>query len=193
MLFARRTPLTALKRAQAMVWPTGDYMRSTRYLWLRARRIAASPHKLAFGLAIGVFVATTPLLGLQLMLAIGLAWTLRGSVPAAIIGTFWANPITSPPVWLASYGVGAFVLGRDPFLEGRGVAEALAQVSAQIGQLTFKVNREALGALYDTILPVLKPVLIGSLPLGLLFGALTYAIMHRVALRLPRRYSHLAT
>jgi uncharacterized protein len=163
---------------------------------LRTLRLSTSPHKLALGLAIGVFVATTPLLGLQLLLATGIAWIMRGSIPAAIVGTFWANPLTSPPVWLASYGVGAWLLGADPLVQGRGVPDVLAHLVSDVGRLTLKFNRDALTTLYGTLLPIvqpiLQPVLIGSLPIGLILATIVYAVMHRVALSIPQRYTPVA-
>jgi uncharacterized protein len=179
MLFARRTPLSISRRARALVWPSGDVRRSARYVWLRTLRIGASPHRLALGLAIGVFVASTPLLGLQFMLAGVLAWMLRASLPAAMIGTFWANPITCPPIWLASYGIGAALLGLDPFVEGRGVPEALTR----LGAMTLHMDRHAWPAMYDAVRPILQPVLLGSIPLGLAFASIVYVLVRHLTRR----------
>jgi uncharacterized protein len=187
MLFARRSPLSLSARLSAIVWPKLTLQRSTRYIWLRTRRTGASPHKLALGVAIGVGVATTPLLGIQFLLAGALAWLMRGSIPAAVAGTFWANPITCPPIWVASYGIGAALLGHDPFAEGRGVPEALARLGAQVGALTLKVDRDALLTVYGSLAPILKPVLIGSIPLSLGFAVIVYAVTYRLACQLPKR------
>lgn len=191
MLFARRIPLGLPQRLRALVWPGGDVGRSLRYVWLRTRRIGASPHRLALGVAIGVFVASTPLLGLQFILAAALAWTLRASLPAAMIGTFWANPVTCPPIWLASYGIGAALLGLDPFVEGRGVPEALAR----LGDMTLHMDRHAWATVYGVVRPILQPVLLGSIPLGLGFGAIVYALVRHLTRRTqgPVQYAGLPT
>ena len=179
MLFARPNALSLPQLLRRLVWPAGDVRRSLRYVMLRTRRIGASPHRLALGVAIGVFVASTPLLGLQFLLAAALAWTFRASLPAAIIGTFWANPVTCPPIWLASYGIGAALLGLDPFVEGRGVAEALAR----LGDLTLHMDRQLWLTVFGAVAPILQPVLIGSIPLGLAFGAIVYVTVRYLTIR----------
>jgi uncharacterized protein len=185
MLFARRQPLSLWWRACAWVWPTNDVRRSSRYVWLRMRRLGASPHRLALGLALGVFAACTPLLGLQFLLAGVLAWLLRGSIPAAMVGTFWANPLTCPPIWLASYGIGATMLGHDPFVDGHQVPDILRR----LGALPLHVDQDSLSIVYGVVVPVLQPVLLGSVPLGLAISTLVYAVVYRLAGRAARKGS----
>jgi uncharacterized protein len=183
MLFARRQSLSLWRRAVAWVWPPRDVRRTVRYVWLRMRRLGASPHRLALGVALGVFAACTPLIGLQFLLAAGLAWALRGSIPAAMIGTFWANPITCPPIWLASYGIGATLLGHDPFIEGHQVPETLRR----LGALTLHVDQQALLLVYRTVSPILQPVLLGSIPLGFVIAGAAYTLVYRLAVRAARQ------
>ena len=69
------------------------------------------PHFVAMGLAIGVFVAATPSMPFQTAIAIALAYILRSSKSAAVIGVWISNPITFPVFYLASYKVGTLLFG----------------------------------------------------------------------------------
>ena len=81
------------------------------YYWRRILRVRATPHEVALGCAAGVFAACTPFLGFQMALAGALAFLLRVSIPAALIGTFVGNPLSWPAIWSASYIAGVWVLG----------------------------------------------------------------------------------
>jgi uncharacterized protein (DUF2062 family) len=67
----------------------------------------------AVGMAVGVFVAFTPTIPFHTVLTIALAFLLRGSKPAAVIGSWINNPLTFPAFYYGSYKVGAFLLGHD--------------------------------------------------------------------------------
>ena len=65
-----------------------------------------SPRQVARGMAIGVFVAFTPLLGLQMIVSAILA-TLTYSNRAAAIAAGWiTNPFTALPIYLMTYRLG---------------------------------------------------------------------------------------
>ncbi len=89
-----------------------------------------SDRDLALALALGAFVAPTPVLGLHTWMAIGLAFLLRVNRLAAFAGSNLANPFTMAPlVWL-DIEIGARLLGRAaPQWPGRG------EVWASVGRL----------------------------------------------------------
>ena len=67
------------------------------------------PHRLALGIAIGVFVAFTPTIGFQMVLAVFLAWLLGANkiIGAALV---WiSNPATIVPIYYPCYVVGRFI------------------------------------------------------------------------------------
>jgi uncharacterized protein (DUF2062 family) len=67
-------------------------------------------------MAIGVFVSITPTIPFHTVIAVALAFILRGSKPAAAIGVWFSNPITIPFFYVGSYNVGSFILGYSaPF------------------------------------------------------------------------------
>jgi uncharacterized protein (DUF2062 family) len=71
------------------------------------------PERTALAFSIGVFIAFSPFLGLHTIMATVLAFAFRFNKIAIYVGTFINNPfLTLVPIVLASYAVGALLLGR---------------------------------------------------------------------------------
>lgn len=176
MLFARRNSLTHSERLKRLVWPDAGWWRASRYLVLRMVRLRSSPHRIALGCSLGVFAAVTPLLGVQMLLAVALAIMLRASVRAAVLGTFIGNPVSWPLIWGATYAAGCALLGRDILPPPGGVEQQLTT----IGDAVRDASPERLDRAADALMPVLTPMLTGSLLVGLITAAISYYILKRV-------------
>lgn len=170
MLFRRRTPPTFAERVRTWMWPRTSWSRSMRYFLLRLERLKASPHQVALGCAAGVFAAVTPLLGTQMLLAAVIAFGIRASVPAALIGTFFGNPVSWPLIWGGTYFAGCYMLGIDTILNTVGLDTYFAPLTASI----MSASPEMLTAAVNTLWPVFKPMLVGSIPLGLASAVVIY-------------------
>jgi uncharacterized protein len=84
-----------------------------RAAFRRLLAIDDPPERTALAFSIGVFIAFSPFLGLHTIMATVLAFVFRFNKIAIYTGTFINNPIfTLVPIIIASYAVGAFVLGR---------------------------------------------------------------------------------
>ena len=82
----------------------------------RVKKLHGDPNYVAMGMAIGVFVSLTPTIPFHTVIAITLAFALKGSKPAAAIGVWFSNPVTAPFFYLGSYKVGMLILGKSaPF------------------------------------------------------------------------------
>jgi uncharacterized protein (DUF2062 family) len=80
------------------------------------------PERTALAFSVGVCIAFSPLLGLHTILATVLAFLFRFNKVAIYAGTFVNNPfLTLVPIILASYAVGAFLLGRPVVLPAGGL------------------------------------------------------------------------
>ena len=86
--------------------------RVLRYHWLKFLRLQEDPRKLAWGMALGVFIGITPTIPFHLVTALSLAAFLRISPVTAFIGIQIGNPLTIVPIYIASYKVGQFLLYR---------------------------------------------------------------------------------
>jgi len=129
----------------------------------RVLRLTATPHAIAAGVAAGVFTSCTPLLGFHFLISFALAYVIGGNLVAAALGTAYGNPISFPFIWAITYKSGNFILGEEATREGH------------------QINLEALlrhldmSQIWD---PVLKPMLIGAFPLGLLSALAFYIVTY---------------
>jgi uncharacterized protein len=84
--------------------------RALRYQWLKFLRLQDDPRKLAWGMALGVFIGMTPTVPFHTVAALTLAPLLRISPLTAFVGIQICNPLTIPPFYLAAYKVGQYLL-----------------------------------------------------------------------------------
>lgn len=159
MLFRRREAESLLGRMRVHLWPRRSWRRSSRYVVYRLRRLSDSPHAVAVGFAAGVYSAVTPFLGTHMIMAALIAWAIGGSIVAALLGTFIGNPLTYPVFWYSTYEVGNLMLGGT-------VAKQRIDLSDGIFQSSL-----------EQLWPILKPMSLGSIPVGLALAALSYVLV----------------
>ena len=165
------------ERLRLLLWPRRSFSRSLRYYGKRILRITASPHAVAAGLAIGVFSAFTPFFGFHLIIAIVLAYMLSGNLAAAALGTTIANPLTIPLIWGGTFELGKFIISGDLH------STPPLHLSRALETLQFD----------EVWTPLLKPMLFGSLVLGVAFAGLIYMVTrYSVAASRRRRLQYLA-
>ena len=165
MLMSRRAPATWRETLRSSIWPRRSWSRSLRYNQLRLQRMQLLPRSLALGAAAGVFVAVLPIPGLQLLAAAGLAWLVRGHRGTAALATFAANPLTYPLIWIASYALGATILGTP-------VSEATHDLDLISEAMAHAWTNEP--AAMRNVLPALATLTVGALPLAAVSAALAY-------------------
>ncbi|KGD99139.1 DUF2062 domain-containing protein [Rhizobium sp. YS-1r] len=162
MPFRRRTPLGFRERLRRAILPSRGFRRSLDYYRLKVMRVGGSPHAVAAGIAVGVVSAWTPFLGFHILFAIPVAYLLGGSVVAAALGTAFANPLTCPLIWPITWKIGEVMLGHS----------AAGHDRIDLGALFHHLDISQLWR------PILEPMLIGSIPPGLLCGLLFYAVTY---------------
>ena len=93
-----------------------------RATFRRLLAIDDPPERTALAFSIGVFIAFSPFLGLHTIAATLVAFLFRFNKIAIYAGTFLNNPfLTLVPIIVASYALGAFVLGRPLSIPAEGV------------------------------------------------------------------------
>jgi len=193
MLFRRRERPSLLETLRVALWPRHSFARSTKYVFYRLWRLSGSPHAIAIGCAAGVFIGFTPLYGMQFLLAGLLAWVLGGSVLAAVLGTFVANPLSFPLIWFSTYKIGCIMLTGNLLGACGALPEGLAGWASAIFARLMDFSVETAIMLFQGVWPVVKPMVLGSLPLGTLAAVATYIIVRQmVELRQRRRRERLA-
>lgn len=72
-----------------------------------------SPHRLALGVALGMWVALLPLVGIQMITSAALCHPFKGNKVVAMAMAWVSNPITLVPIFLPCYWLGCLILGLD--------------------------------------------------------------------------------
>lgn len=147
--------------------------------WLRAMlMLDDSSHRIALGGAIGMFVALTPTVGIQMVLVLLLAlltkrW-FRFNKVAALLMVYVSNPLTVVPIYWFSYKLGTIYFPGDT---SRREFEALFQYDGLA---------EWWASLTKLFLDVGLPLLAGSLVMATCGALATYPILLRVIRNLRR-------
>jgi uncharacterized protein (DUF2062 family) len=173
MLFRRKHPEAWQAKVRTAVWPRRSWSRSIAYVAKRIIRITATPHAIAAGVAAGVFSSFTPFMGLHIVLALAIAWLIAGNLPAAAFGTMVGNPLTFPLIWASTWEV------------GQQIAPGAQHVPPHMSEAS--LLGDGLRGLFANVQaiwePVLKPMTIGAIPLGLFFSVITYFAVRWLAVR----------
>jgi len=173
MLFRRKKPATWSGKLREFLWPRKGFSRGLRYLSMRVLRLSSSPHSIAVGVAAGAASSATPFVGFHILIALALAYLLSGNLIAASISTALANPLTIPFILAATYEAGLVMLGTE------GSALAGQDILHMLGHLE-------LSHLWE---PVLKPMLIGSVPVAAASAVVFYvAAFYAATLFQSRRH-----
>lgn len=132
----------------------------------RAKTLQGDPHYVAMGMAIGVFVSITPTIPFHTIIAVALAFILKGSKPAAAIGVWFCNPITIPFFYFSSYRAGIFILGKS---------------------IPFDAKYESIQELMKLGWDVTIAMIIGGLILGIIPGIAAYFITRKIFTKIRMR------
>lgn len=171
MLFRRRAEQGWAGRLRGWIWPRTGWRRSVLYYLKRVLRLSGTPYAIAMGTAVGVGVSMTPFIGFHFVATFVLAWLLRANMVAGAIATAVGNPLTFPFIWAATYELGHFLLdGRQHDAPSR-----LPQI---------------LDRPFEQIIPVLKPMVVGALPIGLVAGTVAYLLVHKAVTAYQQRRRH---
>ncbi|TYB80052.1 DUF2062 domain-containing protein [Maritimibacter fusiformis] len=179
----KRNPRSYAKIVAEFFYPRGGWYRAARYVIHRVRRLPDPAHRISRGIAAGVFVCFTPFLGLHFASAALLAWLIRGNIIAALLATFFGNPLTFPIIIELSLTLGSWMLGLPADVHLPQVIEAMATAFADLMRNLLSIFTGAdadwhrLGTFYHR---VFLPYLIGGLPLGILSAAIAYALSRPV-------------
>lgn len=149
-LFAAENAVRFIKRAH----------RPFRYAYLKTLRLKDTPHSIAAGFAAGASVSMLPFPGLHFFLGFMLAFITRGGMLASAIGTAVGNPWTFPLIWIGTYKLGVAMMGLD--------AAARPDISAAMGEAAAAIKSLSFSGMFDSLSPILVPMLVGSVPVALL-------------------------
>lgn len=96
--------------------PSNGWRQKFRNFINKTKTLQGDPTYIARGIAIGVFVGITPTIPFHTAIAIVLAFILKASKPAAVIGAWAGNPVTIPFFYMGSYKIGMLLIGNTKIL-----------------------------------------------------------------------------
>lgn len=135
MVFKRRDSRPWWRIIVEGLWPRGGWRRAFLYVQHRLNRLPGSPERIGRGIWAGIFVTFTPFFGLHFLMSAGMAWAMRGNVFAALLATFFGNPLTFFPIAVVSLKTGHLMLGTR-FEEGatRSLWDKFASAGADLNR-----------------------------------------------------------
>ena len=131
-----------------------------------------TPHSIALGTAIGMFIGLTPTVGIQMILVMCVAWLTRNMFHfnrvAALITVYISNPVTVVPIYYFLYWTGHLLIGGDV------KREQFAQLLEYDG---FDGWWQAITGLF---VDIGSPLILGTCIVAPIGGLITYPIMRRM-------------
>lgn len=135
-------------------------------------------HSIALGTAIGMFIALTPTVGIQMLIVICFAFVTRPlfrfNQIASLITVYISNPLTMIPIYWFDYKVGTYYVG------GSMNQKEFAKI----------FEFEGFSGWWETvkqlILEVGSPLIIGSLIVATFCSLVTYPIMLRLVMHFQK-------
>lgn len=111
MVFRRRDRRPMLRATADFLYPRGGWTRAFHYIKHRVRRLPDSPERIARGIWAGVFTTFTPFYTLHFLVAFLIARLMQANIFAALMATFFGNPLTYVPIGFVALKTGHFILG----------------------------------------------------------------------------------
>lgn len=178
-MFKRRKQRTYAQAFSEGVYPRGGWRRAVSYVLHRLRRLPDPPHKIARGISAGIFICFTPFFGLHIFFAIALAFVMQGNILAAIMATFFGNPLTFPIIATLALELGSWMLGQPGGMQLPNIIGEFSRASVELSDnfaaiFTDKTaNWDRLELFYWH---VFKPYLVGGMVPGVFAGVGAYMV-----------------
>ena len=188
-MFRRRIKPTSFERIRNVLWPRGGWRRSSRYFAHRVARLPGTPYSIASGFAIGAAVSFTPFIGFHFVLSALFSILTRSNLVASLLGTIVGNPWTFPFIWLWLYTCGNWILGTDLATDTVHFNMAVLWDFVVMGLnyigggLIFghwdTADQIALARLWESIVDIIWPMMVGCVPTSLVVWMLFYFPVRR--------------
>ncbi|NBD30887.1 MAG: DUF2062 domain-containing protein [Alphaproteobacteria bacterium] len=181
MVFRRRDRRPIWRIIFEFFWPRGGWGRAAQYVKHRVRRLPDTPEKIGRGIWAGVFVTFTPFFGLHFVISLLVARLMRGNLVAALLATFFGNPLTYIPIAATSLWFGHWLLGQSP-----ARIDLNAEISAAWSDIWHNIRAvftpettrwDGLTDFYDT---TFFPFMIGSIIPGIVAATVAYYVSVRL-------------
>lgn len=154
----------------------------------RVLHVDDTPHRIALGVAIGIFVTWTPTLGFQMIITLALSWLLGANKLVGVPFVWISNPVTLGAIYYPNFMLGRRLLGAHY------EAPRFTQVLMVSGDSWIETWILRVQAWWSATYNVMAPLWLGSLIVGFVLGVATYVairysvVAYRKALERRRRH-----
>ena len=125
-----------------------------------------TPHRIALSFGIGIWIAFFPIWGIHTLMALAIAFALRLSRAAMVVGAYVNNPWTVAPFYTAGTFLGCWILGVP--------VEGFQDLDWSLS------GRAFLDAMVQTLRPYLWPFVLGNTIVGVGGGVFGYLALRWV-------------
>lgn len=142
-----------------------------RWFIYRVLHVDDTPHRIALGVAVGIFITWTPSIGFQMLLTVAISTLLRANKFVGVPFVWISNPLTLIPIYGPNFLLGSWLLGGDYSYDR--FADSLAKAVSFGGTWWEKTQ-----SWWEATIHFFWPLWIGSLINGLVLGAITYVLIY---------------
>lgn len=189
MVFKRRDKRPIWKIVLEFFYPRGGWLRAAHYVRHRLHRLPDPPHRISRGIWAGVFTTFTPFYGMHFVVAAIVSTVMQGNLLAALLATFFGNPLTYIPIGVVSLKTGHWLLGTEFQDHGESLGRKFAEAGNDLW-FNFRAvftpdvaDWHGLSIFYDE---VFFPYLVG----GIIPGIITATICYYLTLPLIQAYQN---
>ena len=153
-----------------------------RFIKFRILHVDDSPQSLALGVAIGLFTAWTPLIGLHMLIALLLSILFKANKFLSITFVWVSNIFTFVPIYLPAYLLGRAITSLFGYSNNASKDEVMDMLTKLS---SFRVfidiwSAEFWQQLAQLFIKIGFPLFVGSIILGLLIANIAYFTTYRL-------------
>ncbi len=142
-----------------------------RWFIYRVLHVDDTPHRIALGVAVGIFITWTPSIGFQMLLTVAISTLLRANKFVGVPFVWISNPLTLVPIYGPNFLLGAWLLGGDYSYDR--FADSLAHAVSFGGTWWERIQ-----SWWEATIHFFWPLWIGSVINALVLGVITYVLIY---------------
>ena len=153
-----------------------------RFIAVRILHANDTAQQLALGIALGMFIAWTPTVGVQMILVLLLAPLIRANGRIGLPIVWISNPFTIVPIYGLNHWLGYYLLsifGERPKVHLETIKSSLGNLhNLEFNVFTWEFWNN-LGQLFLRFLNVSIDLWVGSIIIGIFLAALSYIVSYK--------------
>ena len=146
------------------------FLRGRRFIVHHVLHADDTPHAIALGAAIAMFIAFLPMIGLQMIISVALAALFRANKAVCIPIVWITNPFTAIPIFYPCFVLGRWVLASPDAPDSREVLNRLANSGSKAGLLQLRFWED----LFFNLLGLGTELWVGSAIVAAVLAILSY-------------------